>query len=49
MFELIALLVIVSLLSGIIVILKRGFNEIVAGLNSIDERLNRLENERQSH
>jgi len=41
--DIISLAVIGTLLGGIIIILKKGFNEIVKGLESIDERIKRLE------
>lgn len=43
MIELFAALMIIFLLSGIVAILRRGLNEIIGGLESIDERLARLQ------
>jgi hypothetical protein len=40
--DLISLLVIVVLLGGIIVVLKKGFNEVINGLQAIDEKLSSL-------
>lgn len=41
--DIISLAIIGTLLGGIIVILKKGFNEILKGLESIDERLKKIE------
>lgn len=41
--DIFSLAIIGTLLGGIIIILKKGFNEIVKGLESIDERIKRLE------
>ncbi|WP_170827408.1 hypothetical protein [Roseivirga sp. 4D4] len=34
----------ITLLLGTIVVLKKGFNEVIKGMESIDERLKKLEN-----
>lgn len=44
--QFIASLIIIALLSGIAVALRHGFNEIIRGLESIDERLARMERTR---
>ncbi len=43
MIEIIELLVVITLLGGIVVVLKKGFAEIVTGLESLDERLSNIE------
>jgi hypothetical protein len=45
----ISLVVTGTLLGGIIVILKKGFNEIIKGVESIDEKLKRLEDSKNQH
>ncbi len=41
--DIISLVIIVIFLGGIVVILKKGFNEIVKGIESLDERLKSIE------
>jgi hypothetical protein len=41
--EIICLIWTVLLLGGIVVILKKGFNELVKGMESLDSRLKRIE------
>ncbi len=41
--DIISLIVIVILSGGIIVVLKKVFNELIAGMTSIDERLKNIE------
>lgn len=43
------MLVIIAFLLGIATILKQGNNEIVKGLESIDERLMQIENKLTKH
>jgi hypothetical protein len=46
--ELIILIAILVFVGGITYILKRGFNEIIKGLESIDERLKKIEEKKNS-
>ncbi len=46
--DLIIGIVCIVLLLGVVVMLKKGFNEIIKGMQSIDERLKKLEKERDS-
>ena len=43
MITIIFLVVITTILLAILYVLKKGFNEIIAGLNSISKRLSELE------
>ena len=41
--DILSLIVIGTLLGGILIILKKGFNEVLNGLKSIDKRLKEIE------
>lgn len=48
MIELLAALMIIFLLSGISVMIRRGLNQIIRGLESLDQRLANIERVRDS-
>lgn len=43
MLQLIVLIVIMTLVGGIVFVLKNGFNEVIKGLESLDDRLKTIE------
>ena len=43
MLQLIVLIIILILVGGIVFVLKNGFNEVIKGLESLDDRLKKIE------
>ena len=47
MLQLIVLIIILILVGGIVFVLKNGFNEVIKGLESLDDRLKKIEDKIQ--